>query len=78
MWNNPILVQALPAAPAQQAHADAEEVTLQDADIANLGRNSHSGRSGAMHEDEDDEDDEGRGGQRVQVSSADLLRAFFS
>jgi hypothetical protein len=49
---------------------------MHDADISNLGRNSHSGRSGAMHEDEDDDDEEGRGGQRVQVCRAPLLFVF--
>ncbi len=56
----------MPAAPATPSHPDAEEVTLRDADISNLGRGGHGGRSGATQEDEDDEDD-GRGGQRVQV-----------
>ena len=59
-------MQALPAAPVPQSLPDAEEVTMQDADIANLGRNSRGGRGGAHDEDEDD-DEEGRGGQRVQV-----------
>jgi hypothetical protein len=60
------VLQALPAAPVVPHHPDAEEVTLRDADISNLGRGGHGGRSGATQEDEEDEDD-GRGGQRVQV-----------
>ena len=63
-----MLGQALPAAPVPQSFPDAEEVTMQDADIANLGRNNRGGRGGAHDEDEDD-DEEGRGGQRVQVVS---------
>jgi DnaJ homolog subfamily A member 2 len=62
-----LLVQALPAAPVPQSFPDAEEVTMQDADIANLGRNNRGGRGGAHDEDEDD-DEEGRGGQRVQCA----------
>jgi len=65
--NLTMLVQALPAAPVPQSFPDAEEVTMQDADIANLGRNNRGGRGGAHDEDEDD-DEEGRGGQRVQCA----------
>ena len=60
------LSQALPAAPVLPPHSEAEEVVMRDADISNLGRGGHGGRSGATHEDDDD-DEEGRGGQRVQV-----------
>jgi hypothetical protein len=73
-------VQALPAAPVPQSFPDAEEVTMQDADIANLGRNSRGGRGGA-HDEDEEEDDEGRGGQRVQVQlvsiSLPLFRGLF-
>ena len=56
------LLQALPAGPTIAPCADAEEVTMRNADLSSMGQNAH-GRGGAY--DDDDEED-GRGGQRVQ------------
>jgi hypothetical protein len=56
--------QALPAAAPLPKHDDAEEVTMQDADLSHMGQNAH-GRGGAYDEDDDEE---GRGGQRVQCA----------
>ena len=57
--------QALPAAAPLPKHDDAEEVTMQDADLTNMGQNAH-GRGGAY--DEDDDEEGGGGGQRVQCA----------
>ena len=51
------LEQALPAGKPLEQHADAEEVTMHEADLTHMGQNSH-GHGGAC--DEDDEE-EGRG-----------------
>mmetsp|Transcript_22992 Transcript_22992/g.54480 ORF Transcript_22992/g.54480 Transcript_22992/m.54480 type:complete len:430 (+) Transcript_22992:82-1371(+) len=59
-----LLLQALPTPEALPPHDEAEEVTMHDADLQNLGRGA-GGRAGAY--DEDDED-EMRGGQRVQCA----------
>jgi len=59
-----MLVKALPAGPTIAPCADAEEVTMRNADLSSMGQNAH-GRGGAY--DDDDEED-GRGGQRVQCA----------
>lgn len=59
-----MLTKALPAGPALAACADAEEVTMRNADLSSMGQNAH-GRGGAY---DDDDDEDGRGGQRVQCA----------
>lgn len=61
-----LLAKALPAAEKGEEHdAEAEEVTMHDADLQNMGK-GQGGRGGGAY-DEDDDDDM-RGGQRVQCA----------
>lgn len=59
-----VFQQALPAGKPLPEHADAEEVTMKQADLTNMGQNA-AGRGGAY---EEDDEEGGGGGQRVQCA----------